>query len=217
MAPQQSAATTFNHPTQPTDQPMTPTPDPSEAKPTHLPKALYGCIHCYTEHTWEADDLSWSEKLDNWVCFECWDKETHGEHGIRLDKHLAAENAQLQQEVERLRRRTCTGCDSTQSDVVRFVIAGQAACCPDCSVLSVDSRNAIRELRQAAEGARFALAQSLRQWMAYHDGTFEQALDDDSLDSASHLEGRYYQSAQAALAALVAALNPKPTSSAPKP
>lgn len=76
-------------------------------------------------------------------------------------------------------------------------------------------------LQKAAEAARVALEQSLRQWKAYHDGTFEQAVDEDTLDDASHLEGRFYQSAQQALASLRSELekvNPAtPETPAPNP
>jgi hypothetical protein len=39
----------------------------------------------------------------------------------------------------------CSGCGSKQSDVIKMVVDGHAACCPDCSVLSVDARNELRE------------------------------------------------------------------------
>lgn len=39
----------------------------------------------------------------------------------------------------------CTGCDSTARAAVLAIIAGRAACCPECSTWSVGDRNAIRE------------------------------------------------------------------------
>ena len=57
----------------------------------------------------------------------------------------------LKTEVERLTRERdeeragkCTGCGTARHEAIRMVAGGAAACCPDCSTLSVDDRNAIR-------------------------------------------------------------------------
>jgi len=51
----------------------------------------------------------------------------------------------------------CSGCDSTQEKVVQAVLNGQVACCPDCSVLSVEARNTIRAHAYALADAKKAL------------------------------------------------------------
>lgn len=61
--------------------------------PLPIPRALYPCHHCYEEYSWHADDLNWSPLLKAWVCRECWDDETHGEPGIRLDHEIEKQKA----------------------------------------------------------------------------------------------------------------------------
>jgi len=58
-----------------------------------LPKALYSCKYCADEYSWPPDDLRWFQKVEGWVCENCWDEGDHGEPGIRLDKEIARQNA----------------------------------------------------------------------------------------------------------------------------
>jgi hypothetical protein len=55
-----------------------------------------------------------------------------------------------------------------------------------------------------------SLAQALRQWNAYHDGTFEQAVDEYSLSEADNLEARMFQTATKRVAAFRALSEPTP-------
>lgn len=49
------------------------------------------------------------------------------------------------------RKTTCAGCGSDRMVAIKAVIAGKAACCPDCTTLTVDERNEIREAMKGAD------------------------------------------------------------------
>jgi len=51
-------------------------------------------------------------------------------------------------------RETCTGCGSPKQSAILAVIGGAAACCPECSTLTVDERNSIRARLAAAEAPK---------------------------------------------------------------
>ena len=57
---------------------------------------------------------------------------------------LRAEVERLTRERDEERAGKCTGCGTARHEAIRMVAGGAAACCPDCSTLSVDDRNAIR-------------------------------------------------------------------------
>lgn len=55
-----------------------------------IPKALYPCALCLEDYSWPPEDLHWSEKVDAWICDNCWDEDEHGEPEMRLSDVLAA-------------------------------------------------------------------------------------------------------------------------------
>lgn len=67
----------------------------------------------------------------------------------------------LLRENNQMRAGICTGCGCTRADAIAAVAVGKVACCPDCSTLSVDERNAVREAveqqRNRADAAEFEL------------------------------------------------------------
>lgn len=60
-----------------------------------IPLALYSCHHCAEDYSWPAEDLAWSNKLNEWVCENCWDDDVHGEPVIRLDAELKRQSKKL--------------------------------------------------------------------------------------------------------------------------
>lgn len=75
-----------------------------------------------------------------------------------------AEVAALRRQVEELTKERdearskldCIGCGGTIQDAIDAVLMGKAACCPDCSTLSVGQRNRIRNILAAYAQARAA-------------------------------------------------------------
>jgi hypothetical protein len=61
-----------------------------------IPKALYPCAHCRDEFSRYAEELYWWHECKCWVCDDCWESESHGEKGIRLDAEILRQNDQLQ-------------------------------------------------------------------------------------------------------------------------
>lgn len=59
-----------------------------KSKPTHVPQALYSCYLCAEDRSWPAGDLNWCGRVSHWMCELCWDREEHGEVGVRLDFYL---------------------------------------------------------------------------------------------------------------------------------
>ena len=57
-----------------------------------LPKPLFPCEYCAAEYSWPADDLFWSAASKAWICIECWNDDSHGERGIRLDREIQRQN-----------------------------------------------------------------------------------------------------------------------------
>ena len=43
-----------------------------------IPEPRYPCKECYEEFSWYPEELFWSEKEDDWICGNCWEKEFHG-------------------------------------------------------------------------------------------------------------------------------------------
>lgn len=39
-----------------------------------LPNPAYPCSVGYEEYSWPADELYWSDRLQNWYCDNCWDE-----------------------------------------------------------------------------------------------------------------------------------------------
>lgn len=44
----------------------------------------------------------------------------------------------------------CEGCGTSQVDAINEILAGKAACCPECSTLDVQARNHLRAIGAAA-------------------------------------------------------------------
>lgn len=66
---------------------------PVQVKIRPIPKALYSCYHCSIDHSWPAEDLAWTDKLETWVCRECWDHDAHGERGDSLADEMRKQQA----------------------------------------------------------------------------------------------------------------------------
>lgn len=70
-----------------------------------IPKPLYPCCSCYEDYSWPAENLFWSEPLQNWCCDMCWDE--YDEHwtpikrtiplGISLAEELRHRDAPIAQ------------------------------------------------------------------------------------------------------------------------
>jgi len=45
----------------------------------------------------------------------------------------------------------CTGCGTPRHEAISVIAAGSIACCPDCSTLTVEDRNAIRKVAALAQ------------------------------------------------------------------
>ena len=60
-----------------------------------IPKPLYPCAHCRDEFSRYADELYWWDECKCWVCDDCWEEESHGEKGIRLDREIQRQNAEV--------------------------------------------------------------------------------------------------------------------------
>jgi hypothetical protein len=61
-----------------------------------IPKALYPCAHCRDEFSRYAEELYWWAECKCWVCDDCWESESHGEKGIRLDAEILRQNGKDQ-------------------------------------------------------------------------------------------------------------------------
>lgn len=48
--------------------------NPHDTKDKPLPAPAYPCAICYEEYSWPADELHWSDRLQNWYCDNCWDE-----------------------------------------------------------------------------------------------------------------------------------------------
>lgn len=57
-------------------------------------------------------------------------------------------NASLRKQIAADAQRVCSGCDAPRLKAIYAVIEGRVACCPDCSTLTVEERNAIRNAVQ---------------------------------------------------------------------
>lgn len=51
-----------------------------------IPEPLYGCVICYEYYSWPAEDLFWSDALNEWCCDNCWDD---------VDAHWTSDNGQI--------------------------------------------------------------------------------------------------------------------------
>jgi len=60
-----------------------------------IPKALYPCAHCRDEFSRYAEELYWFAECKCWVCEDCWEDESHGEKGIRLDVEMQRQNTKI--------------------------------------------------------------------------------------------------------------------------
>lgn len=70
--------------------------------------------------------------------------------------------AKLRDEINKLKPKiTCEGCGSDRMSAILAVVKGKVACCPDCTTLTVDERNEIREAmrKETDETERHTMAQ----------------------------------------------------------
>ncbi len=92
----------------------------------------------------ELRELAW--KLQS----EAKDLETCGDVVVQFARAVLTRYGAQAVPVAAALSNICTGCDTPRHEAITAIANGAMACCPDCSTLTVEDRNAIRAIKAVA-------------------------------------------------------------------